>query len=90
MWYYIRYAYHVLLTILQIIGLVLSGLGGAVAVLLGIGVGFSAIQQLLGYELLLTEAVVRGASTFGIVATLLGVLLFLLGLGATDPRYLRK
>jgi len=90
MWYRIRYAYYLLLTIFQIIGLALLVLGTAVIVLLWIGLLLSAVQKLLGYELLLTDQIVSSASAFAIVSCCLGALIALLGLGATPPQYLRE
>ncbi len=90
MWYRTRYAYNLVLTAFQIIGLLLLGLGTAAITLAAIAVVFDAARRLLSYDLLLTENTLSVALTFGIGSCSLGALLALLGLSATDPKYLQK
>ena len=90
MWYYIRHAYNYLLTAFQLIGLVLIGLGATIVVALIIGVMTCAVQQLLGYDLLLADDMVKWLAVSGFVSWGLGAFLTILGLHATHPDYIRR
>jgi hypothetical protein len=90
MQYYIRYTYNLALTAFQIFGWALLWLAtGALALTAG-AVTLDFVRRLLGYDLLLTQETLYWAGAVIIGLGGFGAALMLLGLSATDPKFLKK